>query len=325
MAIPEKQILQVITLAQNEALSNYDIAEKVFGKRTRESSVRRILKKHREGETLDLDKVSKAASDLGLKVLLFDIETAPAVSYHWSRFGAFIGTDQVIQRPYLITWAAKWLGADEIMSAMLPMYDTYESDPTDDRKIVQDLWKLLDEADIVIAHYGKRFDIPKMNTRFVIHGIKPPSPYKIICTKQMASKFFGFEGNSLNELADHLGVGNKIKTDFTLWRGCMEKDPKSWSNMLEYNEMDVEVLEKVYLKLRAFDQRHPNVSLYINDDKKRCGCCGSENVVSMESSAYTAISQFEAYRCNDCGFVSRGRINQRSKDSMKNTLQNIAS
>lgn len=264
--------------------------------------------------------------DGGPRVLLFDIETAPSISYHWGRWKINVGVKQVISRPYVITWAAKWLGSPEVMSDMLPFYlDHFQANPKCDLQIVQTLWRLLDEADIVIGHFVKRFDVPQMNARFAIHGMAPPSPYKMICTKEMASKNFKFEGNSLAELADHLGVGNKIDTNFDTWKNCVEGfgTVDGWNTMLTYNEKDVTVLEDVYLRLRAFDTKHPNVSLYYGDSEVRCTVCGSTNIVELEKPVYTQVSEFKSFRC-ECGHVSRARKNQRTKEEMAATLINVA-
>lgn len=279
------------------------------------------LEKYLSGSGADALESTQDVTE-GPRVLVFDIETAPAVSYHWGRWKVSVGTSQVIQRPYLITWAAKWLGAPEIMSDMLPFYEGFKEDPRCDRKVLESIWRLLDEADIVIAHYGKKFDIPQLNARFLINGMAPPSPYKVICTKELASKNFKFEGNSLAELADHLGVGNKLKTDFDTWRNCIEGygTVDGWNTMLEYNEQDVTVLENVYYKLRPYATQHPNVSLYYECDDKRCTVCGSVDLTELEGNVYTQVSEFKSYRCEGCGHISRARQNQRTKEQMKNTL-----
>jgi len=273
-----------------------------------------------------MDTLTEEDKASGPRVLLFDIETAPAISYHWGRWKINVGVSQVIQRPYMITWAAKWLGSPEMMSDMLPAYfDEFMENPRCDKLIVESIWRLLDEADIVVGHFVKRFDVPQVNARFVIHGLAPPSPYKMICTKDMASKNFKFEGNSLAELADHLGVGAKIKTDFDTWRDCIEGhgSPEGWNTMLTYNEMDVEVLEAVYLKLRAYDSKHPNVSLYHEGEEQRCTVCGSKELTKLEKNTYTQVSAFESYRC-ECGHINRGRKNLRTKEEMAKTLTNVA-
>lgn len=277
-------------------------------------------------EGLETDLVEEVVP-VGPRVLLFDIETSPAISYHWGRWKINVGVSQVIQRPYVITWAAKWLGSPELLSDMLPFYmEEFKENPRCDKKIVETLWRLMDEADIVIGHFVKRFDVPQMNARFAIHGFAPPSPYKMICTKELAAKHFKFEGNSLAELADHLGVGNKIKTDFDTWKNCVQDygTVDGWNTMLEYNEMDVEVLERVYLRLRAYDTKHPNVSLYYDDSElKRCTVCGSTQLTELPKNVYTQVSSFKSYRC-ECGHVNRARQNQRTKAQMQNTLTNVA-
>lgn len=120
----------------------------------------------------------------------------------------------------------------------------------DDSRIVKNLWKLLDEADIVIAHNGKRFDIPKINSRFILNGCPPPSFYKQIDTKEVASRNFGFSSNKLDALAGYFNIRHKDDTDFDLWVRCLKGDKKALQYMEKYNIGDIEILEKVYLKLR---------------------------------------------------------------------------
>ena len=116
----------------------------------------------------------------GAKVLLHDIETAATKAYVWSRFKQNIGQSQVIREGYVLTWSAQWLGEEEILWDALDQYEDY--DPSDveenDQKVVESLWKLYDEADIVVAHNAP-FDTKVMNARFAYWGLNPPSPYKI--------------------------------------------------------------------------------------------------------------------------------------------------
>lgn len=316
MKITKDQIEMIIDYKIN-GTPHRDIAEIILGSRTKASTVHSVLAKHFYKKPVDF------AVKSGPKVLLFDIETAPAVSYHWGRWKVNVGVSQVIQRPYVITWAAKWLGHDFVMSDMLPNYEGFEKNPTDDYPIVHSLWKLLDSADIIIGHYVKKFDMAFMNARFAVHGFPPISPSKLVCTKELATKHFKFEANSLAELADSLGVENKNKMDFEDWKNCVQGTGtvEGWEKMQEYNIQDVNVLEQVYLKLRPFDSSHPNISLYYQDSEIRCTVCGSKELDKIEKKAYTPLSSFESYRC-ECGHVMRGRKNTRSKEEMENTLTN---
>lgn len=85
------------------------------------------------------------------KILVFDIETSPTIAVTFSRFKANIGLDNVIQDPIMLTFSAKWLfSPDVIYDAITPE----EVKNFDDRRIVTNLWKLLDQSDMNIAHYG---------------------------------------------------------------------------------------------------------------------------------------------------------------------------
>lgn len=321
-----KETIKELIILKEQGVTHRKIAKKLFGRKSMCSTVSNLLEKYYYGNEANWGGDLKREP----KILLLDIETAPAISYHWGRWKINVGTTQVIQRPYMISWSAKWLedSPDHIMSDCISFCEDFELDPTDDTEICNTMWNLLDQADIVIGHYIKRFDIPQLYARFVVNGLPEPSPFKMICTKEIASKHFKFEANSLKELADHLELElNKNEMTFADWKNCVEGfgTPEAWAKMVEYNEIDVLVLEALYLKLRPWATNHPNISLYSGGIKpeKLCTCCGSSDLRKLPQNAYTALSEFESFRCNSCTHVMRGRTNLRDKNDMKNTLQNV--
>lgn len=162
------------------------------------------------------------------------------------------------------------------------------------------------------------FDVPMMNNRFIMHRLPPPSPYIIIDTKQHASKAFKFPSNKLDYIAQQFGVGSKIKTDFDLWRGCLRGDEKALQQMSAYNDMDVKILEDVYLIMRPYIKPHPNVSLFIEDSQSRCPTCASDQLEEI-GTYNTNVSAFVTHRCKSCGSTCRTRhniINKNKRDSI---------
>ena len=246
------------------------------------------------------------ASRRGPKVLIFDIETSPMKAYVWKRWKVNISLDQTISEWFMICWSAKWLGDKTVYSDRLTPEEILEEN---DKRITESLWKLLDEADMVVAHNGKRFDIPKMNSRFIIHNLPPCSPYKQIDTKEISAKVFGFSSNKLDALATYFGFPNKDEADFTLWKRCLEGEEEALEYMEKYNKKDVLILEKVYLKLRPWTTRHPNSGLYIDSDRLVCPVCGSPHLEETPDNVYTAASRFRVYRCTSCGALARSRHN----------------
>ena len=89
-------------------------------------------------------------------------------------------------------------------------YPEYDANLDNDFFLVKDLRNLFDEADVLIAHNGDRFDVRKAQARMVAYSMKPPSRYQTIDTLKAARKYFKFESNRLNDLGQYLGIGKKL-------------------------------------------------------------------------------------------------------------------
>lgn len=230
-------------------------------------------------------------------ILIFDIETLYTKAAVWQQKTSFINMHQIIEDECLLSWSAKWLNDNEMMSDILT---PKEAKKRDDKRIAKKLWKLFDIADIVIAHYGDGFDIPKCNSYFVMNGLTPPSPYKSIDTKKVASKNFAFFSNKLDYLAKRFRCNRKIETNIDLWHACDRGEQESLNEMLRYNEMDVLVLEEYYKEIIPWIKSHPNYNLYTNGEV--CANCGSENI-KPKGHYDTTVNQYQTYKC-ECGAYS---------------------
>ena len=251
--------------------------------------------------------------------MIFDIETAPLRAYVWSRWKQNIYLEQTISEWFMICWSAKWLGSEEVFSECLTPDEIKEEK---DSRIVKQLWSLIDQADIVIAHNGKRFDVPKINSRFIMAGLPPTSTYIQIDTKEVAAKQFGFSSNKLDALAEYFNIEHKDDTDFELWANCMKGDQKALDYMESYNRKDVTILEKVYLKLRPWIKNHPNIGLYQEENVMVCPTCGSKDLEEDGSFYYTSANKYKIMRCS-CGAISRMRNTSYPKDKKKNLTASI--
>lgn len=271
-----------------------------------------------EARRLCREKLGKENTKLP-KILILDIETAPVKAYVWRLWQQDVYLDQIISDWFMLTWSAKWLFDSNIMSDRLT---GKEAKKENDKRIVEKLYKLLDEADIVIAHNGDKFDIPKINARFLFHGLSPTTPYKQIDTKKVAAKQFGFSSNKLDALANFFGFDNKIDTDFMLWKNCLDGDDQSLKYMEEYNQYDVQLLEDVYLKLRPWIKSHPNIAMYVESDSPRCSNCGSSDL-QEKGHYFTNTGKYKTKQCNSCGAFSRERTNSYDKDKRKKLLTSI--
>jgi len=204
----------------------------------------------------------------------------------------------------MLTWSAKWLFAEDTMSNRLT---PREAVLEDDQRIVENLWRVLNEADIVIAHNGEKFDIPKIKARFLIHGLPPTTFYQQIDTKKVALKEFGFSSNKLEALARTFGIEGKDETDFNLWVACLQGNEEALKYMETYNRKDVEVLEAVYLVMRPYIKGHPNYNLYVDSETPVCPHCGGSHLAFAGYYYFTPTGKYKNFRCGDCGALSRER------------------
>ena len=238
------------------------------------------------------------------KILVFDIETRPIMGYVWRLWDQNLGLNMVESDWSIMSYSAKWLGEDTIE------YADNRGKGEDDTELVCRLWALLDEADYVIAHNARKFDVPKVNARFIQLGMLPCSPYRIIDTLQIAKSRFNFTSNKLEYLADALGCSPKLKhqkfAGFELWKECMDENNEAWEEMKEYNIQDSATLEEVFFKLRPWMSNQMNHNLFIEDDDAEpvCQVCGSEHL-HKRGFSYTAGSKFQRFRCTECGGWSR--------------------
>lgn len=251
------------------------------------------------------------------RTLIIDLEVAPKQAWVWQFFKTFISPKQVTGHGYLLSFAYKWLGDKTTQY--------HYSLDEDDSALCVDLADVLNRADIVVAHNAIRFDIPMAKGRMLVNGLKPPSPFKVVDTLKIAKKEFLFPSNSLEYLADVLGCtpkeSHKDFPGFELWTECMKGNPKAWEEMRKYNIQDVETLEEIYLKMRPYASQHPNVGVFQEGSRPCCTRCGSENI-QLRGYAYTQVSKFRKYVCNECGGWSRTRFSEYDKDKRKALVTN---
>ena len=229
------------------------------------------------------------------KILLFDVETSFYHFVGWGTYKQYIQHYQITEHQYIISWAAKWLYDDNVQSDVVT---SKESKNRDDKRILKSIWKLLDEADIVIGHNGDRFDLRKLRWRFISEDMQPPSPFRIIDTLKIARREFFAPSYKQDFLTKYFHLQNKLETNFQLWKDCEAGIPEKLEEMVKYNRHDVMGLEELYLKIRPYIHNHPNLGVLM--DKDVCSSCGADDIVETNSEYITSANKFPVYRCNSC-------------------------
>lgn len=239
------------------------------------------------------------------KVLIYDIETTPVISYNWGIWDQ--NAIEVIEDWQILCFAYKWLGEKKTHVIGQDDFPGYKPGVNNDFMVVAKLQQLFDEADIIVAHNGDSFDQKKSQARMMAHGLNPPSPYKQIDTKKVAKRYAAFTSNKLDDLGKKFNLGQKLQTGgFTTWKGCMDGDPKAWAKMKKYNIQDVVLLEKIYLKLLPWIQTHPAMNVLL-DRPEACPKCASGPLQARGLTTPTKTGRRRRYQCTKCGGWCQGR------------------
>lgn len=256
------------------------------------------------------------------KILLIDVENSRIKVDIWDTGKQYVRYDQVCADRYIICWCAKWLYSSEIFGDCVT---PKESINRNDKRIIKTAWDIMDEADIIIGHNVKNFDIPKLNARILLNDTKggiPPSPYNIVDTLITSRVNFSLISHSQDFLTKCLKLPQKLKTEQELWTRCEKGEQKALDYMYEYCSGDINGLEEVYLKLRPWVKSHPNVALYGDLEDMNCPVCGSTEI-KKQGKYVTPMNVYDSYRC-ECGAISRARKSNLKTEQRKHLFRSRA-
>lgn len=256
------------------------------------------------------------------KILVFDIETAPIAAHVWRLWkNDSIGLNQVVSDWHLLSWSAKWLSPGPYSPSTKGVF--YQDQRNSrcvsyDKPLLIKIWKLLDEADIVLTQNGKSFDSRKLNAKFLEHGFQPPSSYRHIDTKILAQKHFDFTSYKLEYMTGKFNTKyKKLKhkkfPGHEMWTECLKGNKEAWKCMEKYNKYDVLALEELYHVLAPWGTGI-NFSVY-NEGETVCQCGGTS--FKQNGHYYTNSSKVNRYRCVRCGNEFKDKTNLISKEAKK--------
>lgn len=223
------------------------------------------------------------------RILALDIETRPAKAYVWKLFDENIGIEQLIEPGGVICVGAKWLGSDETL---------FDADWSCGHKtMLKRVHHEISKADAILTYNGDRFDLPKLNGEFILHGLGPTPPVTSIDLFKTV-RGFRYDSRKLAFIGPYLGVGAKVENGgFKLWARVMAGDKSAFTEMEKYCMQDVLLLEKLYGRMKPFIKNHPKL---LDTAKYECGACGSSHVQGR-GFRRTRAFKIQRLQCQDCG------------------------
>lgn len=242
------------------------------------------------------------------KIIAFDFETSPAKGYF---FGNIWETNiiEIIEYEQILCVAWMEQGSGKVSVKGQDDFKGYKKGVLNDKALVEFFRPIIEEADIVTAHNGDRFDLTVFNTRLLAHGLKPIPAKKSLDTKKIAKNKFHLPSNKLDHICDFLGIGGKLSTTKDLWMGCEKGIEKDWKYMKKYCAHDVKLQSQVLEIILPFTKQALNFNAY-SGDKVLCTnpLCGSENLYKRGFTIRMDGTTCQRFQCRDCGAWSQDRL-----------------
>lgn len=243
------------------------------------------------------------------KTLFIDIETFPHLGYTWGMYEQNV--IEIIKPGYLLCVAYSWAG-EGVHTIALRDFKGYKGGSSKEKQLVEKVWDLFDEADVIVTQNGDAFDIPEMNARFIKYGLNPPSHYEKVDTKKMSKRVARLPSHSLDYKSKFYGHGRKLThVGIEMWFGCDRGEKKHWDTMLAYNVHDVDLLISDYNTFAPW-VKLPNRHFITNDGLTcpRPTCDGK--LMKRGKNGRNLSSEYQRYQCKKCGGWCRGN-NEKSE------------
>ena len=229
--------------------------------------------------------------------LFFDIETSPNIGLFWEAgYKKNITTDNIIRERAIICICYKWEDEKEVYALQ---WDAKQND----KRMLEQFIAVANTANELVGHNGDKFDLAWIRTRCLFHGIDMFPTYQTIDTLKVARSKFRFQSNRLNYIAEFLGLGGKIKTEFNLWKDILlNKDKVAMEKMIKYCKKDVSLLEEVYKLLGNHIAPKTHYGVVFGQDRGSCPECGAGGKDLIKNNTVvtaTGLTRIQ-YKCKVC-------------------------
>lgn len=242
----------------------------------------------------------KLPQDKPPKILFWDIETSPFQIWTF-RIGNKMsaGHHQIVKGTStdIICIAYSWDHEDQVHIL------DWGYDKQDSKEMIKKFDSVINQADIVIAQNGDRFDVRHINTQRLLHNL-PPMPdwtkYTDDLLKQV-KKFFYLPSYRLDYMSALFGCGGKQDMDFDDWINIVEKNTDgfaSFEKMKHYCMKDVADLKEIWNKVKHHVK--PRLNIATLNGGRCCTSCGSTDI-HKNGTRVRSKTRYQNYHCKTHG------------------------
>lgn len=201
---------------------------------------------------------------------------------------------------FILCIGYKWLDEGKPKIISIRDFPLYKKDPTNDREVVKAFKRVFEEAEIHVAHFGKYFDTPYVNTRLLYHGLSPLPRTRLDDTWKMSKDNLKLNSNRLATITEFFGLTEKTPVTGPHWIKAMAGNKQSLRYVEKHCYYDIEALEETYRILKQFKPVFPAKVLdgkkSTEKDRRTCPHCHKQSLIKR-GYALAASKKYQRYQC----------------------------
>ena len=188
-----------------------------------------------------------------MRITFFDTERAPPLGWFWGLGEQRIHYGQIVQHGFFTSVQWQYEG-DKVREYSLLNNKNFDTEPMNDKPLVEKMREIIANTDVLVAHNGKRFDWPEFKGRLIYHRIPMVRKPHIFDTLNEA-RSSSFISNKLGDLANHLHIVEKLEnpTDFgKLVFGTIKERKEELKKSIKYGLGDIPPLRELFHLLHPY-------------------------------------------------------------------------
>ena len=162
------------------------------------------------------------------KICYLDIEKSFNISGHFGAWSQNLRQEAKFRESHILSYCYTFNDDVDIKGSIIPAKELKDDfvnclvegkvHTTIDELLVLELWALFNNSDVIVAYNGRGFDIKEIQARFLMYGLPPTSPVKVIDPLLIVKDKFRLPFKSLKYVAEFLGVTEKLENcGYVLW------------------------------------------------------------------------------------------------------------
>lgn len=240
------------------------------------------------------------------RILVLDVERIDGISeQHWWDRGdlknRYIHYETVKRHPRVTVVCAKWYDRPDIIQLA-------EWDKGGRKKFLRSVYRLIEQADIIVGHYIDGADIPWLKKDLHIEAGWPSlPPFKTIDTLKVIRKEFGQGApfKALDAFCNIVGIPSKTdRYDRHAMERAVAGSAEDRERLVSYCSGDVVASQWLYDWLRPHIKNHPALFVDGKDKLTVCNRCGHDTK-EIPRRYVASILTYSMRRCVKCRAYSR--------------------